>query len=330
MRELRIFKGIAAVIIIGVVMGCGGARRGVTVGPEVRVEGEPVEIPPSVEAELVTVGGSPEQLTFDASDNGLGSFHPAGDRIVYQSNRDGYWQIYELNLLIGSSRPLFSSKSNDENPVWTPDGTLLLYVSDRDGGGELNRNICFYTPDEDVSFPIVESDGDDWHPVPMDTVRFAFLSDRSPDPSVPAQERVNKLLQSEYFQQGQLETVIDSTHNFSAPTYIGGQRFIVRTPQARLAVFNTETGETQTLTPRGMRCGNADYSPVRNWVVFPCREGDEYGIYILDLAEKVYQRIMKADSEIRFPRFSPDGDWVLFSREIDGNFQLFRINVTAE
>ena len=33
--------------------------------------------------------------------------------------------------------------------------------------------------------------------------------------------------------------------------------------------------------------------------------------------------------EIRYPRFSPDGNWLLYSSLYDGHFQLFRINLSS-
>ena len=64
---------------------------------------------------------------------------PDGKRVAFQSNRDGGWKIFEVNLDDGRTRQL-SFHSEGARPYgWTADGTALLAViaRDHDGGRSL-------------------------------------------------------------------------------------------------------------------------------------------------------------------------------------------------
>ena len=66
---------------------------------------------------------------------------PDGKRVAFQSNRDGGWKIFEVNLDDGRTRQL-SFHSEGARPYgWTADGTALLAVvaRDHDGGRSLER-----------------------------------------------------------------------------------------------------------------------------------------------------------------------------------------------
>jgi len=57
----------------------------------------------------------------------------AGDsKIVFASNRDGSMQIYRMNGDGNAQTRLTYSGANDDNPRWSPNGTKILFQSDRD------------------------------------------------------------------------------------------------------------------------------------------------------------------------------------------------------
>ena len=132
-----------AALLMGII-GCGGAKK-VAVVPETPTEATPQ--PMLQMGNVASIGGAPVQLTSGEMDNGLGTFDPAGTKIVFQSNRDGRWQVYEYNLTDSSVNRLITSDANDENPVWSPDSAGVIFVSDRNGGShEWNRDIFFFDP----------------------------------------------------------------------------------------------------------------------------------------------------------------------------------------
>jgi TolB protein len=60
-----------------------------------------------------------------------------GSKLVYQSNRNGNWDIYKYDLENGSTIQLTSSPANEEYPTLFNKGKRLVYTSDASGKDQL-------------------------------------------------------------------------------------------------------------------------------------------------------------------------------------------------
>jgi Tol biopolymer transport system component/uncharacterized protein YkwD len=58
---------------------------------------------------------------------------PQDGYIVFQSNRDGNWEIYLLNVATGAEMNLTDNPADDQNPLPSHDGMTVVFESDRDG-----------------------------------------------------------------------------------------------------------------------------------------------------------------------------------------------------
>jgi len=70
------------------------------------------------------------QLTTDPANDLRPAWSPDGRQIAFQSNRDGPYHIYLMNVDGGNQRALTQGAMDDRHPVWTPDGKALLFDSD--------------------------------------------------------------------------------------------------------------------------------------------------------------------------------------------------------
>jgi Tol biopolymer transport system component/subtilisin family serine protease len=59
-------------------------------------------------------------------------YSPDGSKIVFQSSRDGQYEIYVMNSNGSAQTRLTNNPAWDEAPAWSPDGTKILFTSARD------------------------------------------------------------------------------------------------------------------------------------------------------------------------------------------------------
>ena len=86
--------------------------------------------------------GELTRLTADLFHDRDPDWHPAGDRLVFSSDRweggrQGYYNLFEYDLAARKVRPLTRGKNNDLHPAWSPDGSRIAFSSDRDGRYDL-------------------------------------------------------------------------------------------------------------------------------------------------------------------------------------------------
>ena len=79
------------------------------------------------------------QLTHTASDNKYASYDKSGTKILFESNRDGHWQIYTMDINGKDVTRLINSAFNDRRPTWHPYKDYILFESDRTGIFELYK-----------------------------------------------------------------------------------------------------------------------------------------------------------------------------------------------
>jgi len=153
-----------------VISGCGGTKPGVKAtsedaGPQYQI------------GVVVAQDGDPVQLTSGEADNGLAAFQPDGAAVVFTSNRDGRWQVYQHSLSDGSESRLVESEANDEAPRWLPDGSGLIFTSDRSGGGDYARDIYILDPTTGETRQLTTSSGDEWGATPIaGDSRYLYLA----------------------------------------------------------------------------------------------------------------------------------------------------------
>lgn len=71
--------------------------------------------------------------------------------------------------------------------------------------------------------------------------------------------------------------------------------------------------------------GMASFSPDGRSLVFRVADGAARGIHILDLTTRERRRLETGSDRDTFPYWSPRGDWITFTSQRDGNYEIYRI-----
>jgi TolB protein len=113
------------------------------------------------------------------------SLSPDGTRLLFSSNRNGYWDLYSLDLITGSLNRLTDSPAYEGAPSWSPDGQWIVYEAydlEEEGGLEL------YVAPVDGSQPpirLTEHPASDHSPSWSPQGRqVAFVSNRTGEPEI--------------------------------------------------------------------------------------------------------------------------------------------------
>ncbi len=95
------------------------------------------------------------------------SYDPAfalqGNRVVFVSNESGNDEIYTVDLSGANMQRLTNNSWEwDKHPTWSPDGSQILFWSNRDSG---RRQLWIMSADGKNQRPFFPSGFNDWDPV---------------------------------------------------------------------------------------------------------------------------------------------------------------------
>jgi Tol biopolymer transport system component len=82
-------------------------------------------------------GGRVWRVTGKGSSEGWPTWSPDGQRIAFQSNRSGNWDIWIANADGSGLVQLTHHAADDRYAAWSPDGTQMAFTSNRNGNEEV-------------------------------------------------------------------------------------------------------------------------------------------------------------------------------------------------
>lgn len=72
-------------------------------------------------------------LSNHVADDRYATYSPSGEQIVFESNRNGNWDIFVMDIDGKNLNQITTSTYDDRRPDWHPSGKRILFESDRDG-----------------------------------------------------------------------------------------------------------------------------------------------------------------------------------------------------
>jgi TolB protein len=114
-------------------------------------------------AQLMSVDpsdGHASQITHDDANNGMPSWSPDSQHVVYRVAHGSDRELHILDLATGSNRRLETGSDYDTFPSWSPRGDWIVFTSKRDGDYEIYR----IRPDGTRLQRLTHLPGNDAHP----------------------------------------------------------------------------------------------------------------------------------------------------------------------
>ena len=205
---------------------------------------------------------------------------PDGKTIAF----DFLGDIYLMPITGGAAKQFTSGMAFDTHPRFSPDGKNILFISDRTG----SDNVWYFSVDKKDSTQVTSEK--------VDNVQAA---EWTPDGNyiVASQGRRNLKLHLYHKDGGGGAQLIDKPENLKTvePAFGNDGRYIwysrrtsawnynAQLPQYQIAVYDRETGESDTKTNRYGSAFVPTLSPDGKWLVYGSRYNEHTGLILRDL-----------------------------------------------
>ncbi|UCE06478.1 MAG: PD40 domain-containing protein [bacterium] len=235
------------------------------------------------------------QLTRGDYNNAFPCFSPDDKRITFQSDRDGNWEIYLMDVDGAQEVRLTNHEAQDEMPVFGSNENIIAFTSTRDDSihkGRLDkaRNIYLMDIIAGTVIRIGENEADDWYPAPVGNGnQVVFVSERDDLREVPFHEKWSDIY-----------------------------------------IYNLHNASILRLTQNEVDDGSPSVSSNGKWILFTSNRTDSYQIHRMDLKGNMVQQLTFAKGNCGAPHFSHDGKMITFFVDINGNYDIYMMDHTGQ
>ncbi len=229
-------------------------------------------------------------------------------RIVFDSYRDGNWEIYVMNPDGSGQTRLTDNPAYDREPSWSPDGRRIVFDSGRDGNGEI------YVMNADGSDQIRLTDNPavdgspSWSP---DGHGIVFDSNRDENYNI-------YVMNADGSDQTRLTD--NSARDFSPSWSPDGRRIAFashRDGSRDIYVMNADGSGQTRLTDNSAWDGSPSWSPNGRRIVFTSNRDGNNEIYVMNTDGSGQTRLTDNPAIDSSPSWSPDGCRIVFESNRD-------------
>ena len=274
-------------------------------------------------------------LVLNASVPPLFAEAPTTPKILFTSTQDGNRDVFIMNPDGSEQVNLTQHRADDQQAVWSPTGEKILFVSDRGGA----RDLYTMNPDGTNVRRFFKFKTEAWRTAPTwspDGKQFAYAS--------IDWGRLRISLHIATFGEQKSELLV----NGSYPAWSPDGTEIACSFRERLTLINIRTGAQKQLLPKNVESfqRDASWSAAGDKLAFswnkhkvpPPDAGrqvhaewkDKITIYIVNRdGTGLQQLIEEAGPYAQYPALSPDGNEVLYTREINRDFQVFKLDLNS-
>ena len=264
---------------------------------------------------------------------GGSTWSPDGKTVAFVSNLSGRNNIWLVASEGGWPMQLTVSDQRQTSPTWSPDGKWIAYMSDYDGDEQWDIFLVSPKTGQVVNLTNTREIAEEspaWSP---DGRYLAYM----------VKPKMSSVFEIDVYdavlrEVKHLTTGTAKDRMNVAPIWSTDGKFIVYTQERSKGtdsnVFLVEVGSAQStlLTPHdGERTYSAnDISPDGKSVLITSNAGDGYdNVGLLDIASKKIRWLTQDKWEISGESFSPDGKFLTYTANVDGNTDIYLYDVAS-
>ena len=259
---------------------------------------------------------------------------------MFQSNQNGNWDIYEIELSSGTLTPVYVDAADEELPCFSPDGKHLLYTTNMDDRRPIDNKFKvreIYKKDVGAGFTqnLTETVADDWLPrYSHDGKWILFTSERSDLRKVPYTEKKSDVYKMEADGDFHQNLTKSESNDGGASFTMDDQKILFHSNRnGTYDIFSMRPDGSNPLTLVGDPAYNEvnpSVSPDSLHFAFFADRGGNYDVFWATMDGTMVEQLTTSQAVDTDPSFSPDGKMIAFQSNRSGNYDIYIINLGVE